>query len=75
MWVRRLGRDRRRGAERGGEQGRLGSAMGGQPSKSTGISSSRVVDCEHVPNPYDTAGCALPASAAEHTPQNATLSR
>eukprot|EP01044_Picomonas_judraskeda_P009918 COSAG03_NODE_1244_length_4484_cov_12.880046_2_plen_476_part_00 len=30
--------------------------MGAHPSKSAGISSSRVVDCEHVPNPYDKAG-------------------
>ena len=45
--------------------------MGGMPSKSVGISSSRIVDCEHVENPYDTAGCArfswpYAARAADH---------
>ena len=45
--------------------------MGGMPSKSVGISSSRIVDCEHVENPYDTAGCAplslaLCFQAADH---------
>ena len=35
---------------------RAAREMGAHASKSTGISSSRVVECEHVPNPYDTAG-------------------